>query len=377
MTWIQPHLDSSSNTPIGQRPMDLSVNCANCHTELRLPQGATSLRCVICQAVTQVDVTVSPVAPPIRRMPAGHLQVHGPKRAVICAVSYKKTKNELKGCVNDANCMKFLLINRFSFPEASVLMLNEDETDPYKIPTKENIRLAMHWLIQGCRPGDSLVFHFSGHGLQKKDLNGDEIDGLDETLCPMDFETEGVILDDEINDRIVRPVPHGVKLHAIIDACHSGTVLDLPYLCRMKKKGEYAWEDHRPRNGASKGTSGGEVIAFSGCDDDQTSADTTELSKVTTTGAMTYSFIEAIERGHGATYGSILTAMRATIHDCLSQFAGLASGSGSAGAERLHLSEILTMLLSGGHIRNRQIRIQEPQLTVTEPFYVFTRPFSL
>uniref|UniRef100_A0A7N0U8A0 Peptidase C14 caspase domain-containing protein n=1 Tax=Kalanchoe fedtschenkoi TaxID=63787 RepID=A0A7N0U8A0_KALFE len=150
------------------------------------------------------------------------------------------------------------------------------------------------------------------------------------------------------------------------------TKFQVPFDIQVIRKGEYAWEDHRPRNGASKGTSGGEVIAFSGCDDDQTSADTTELSKVTTTGAMTYSFIEAIEQGHGATYGSILTAMRATIHDCLSQFAGLASG-----AERLHLSEILTMLLSGGHIRNRQIRIQEPQLTVTEPFDVFTRPFSL
>lgn len=34
------------------------------------------------------------------------------------------------------------------------------------------------------------------------------------------------------------------------------------------------WEDHRPRSGVWKGTSGGEVISFSGCDDDQTSADT-------------------------------------------------------------------------------------------------------
>lgn len=40
------------------------------------------------------------------------------------------------------------------------------------------------------------------------------------------------------------------------------------------RTGQYVWEDHRPRSGVWKGTSGGEVISFSGCDDDQTSADT-------------------------------------------------------------------------------------------------------
>lgn len=40
------------------------------------------------------------------------------------------------------------------------------------------------------------------------------------------------------------------------------------------RTGRYVWEDHRPRSGVWKGTRGGEVISFSGCDDDQTSADT-------------------------------------------------------------------------------------------------------
>jgi len=111
----------------------------------------------------------------------------------------------------------------------------EEETDPYRRPTKYNMRLALSWLVQGCQPGDSLVFHFSGHGSQQKDQNGDELDGYDETLCPTDFETQGMIVDDEINEIIVKPLSHGVKLHAIIDACHSGTVLDLPFLCRMDR----------------------------------------------------------------------------------------------------------------------------------------------
>lgn len=94
----------------------------------------------------------------------------------------------------------------------------------------------MRWLVANVRPGDSLVFHFSGHGSQKVDDGGsDELDGFDETLCPLDYEINGMILDDEINETIVRPIPRGAKLHAIMDACHSGTVLDLPYLCRINR----------------------------------------------------------------------------------------------------------------------------------------------
>ncbi|XVF49474.1 hypothetical protein PTKIN_Ptkin04bG0015600 [Pterospermum kingtungense] len=368
--------------------MLMLVNCSNCHTPLQLPPGANSIRCVLCRAVTliaaadprstplpsasssyhhhhhnhyQQQPTTSPS--PYNRVPSGPPpQAHGRKRAVICGVSYKNTRYELKGCVNDAKCMKFLLVNRFKFPESSIITLTEEETDPYKRPTKSNIRMALYWLVQGCQPGDSLVFHYSGHGSQKRNYTGDEVDGYDETLCPSDFESQGMIIDDEINATIVRPLPPGVKLHAIIDSCHSGTVLDLPFLCRMDRQGRYVWEDHRPRSGMWKGTNGGEVISFSGCDDDQTAADTSALSRITSTGAMTYAFIQAIERGHATTYGNMLNAMRSTIRNKGEQEGGL-------------VTSLLTMLLTGGSLGGG-FR-QEPQLTSNEPFDVYKKPFSL
>ncbi|KAF3433219.1 hypothetical protein FNV43_RR24321 [Rhamnella rubrinervis] len=319
--------------------MLMLVDCSNCGTPLQLPPGAKSIRCAICHAVTAVaDPRTVPAPPsPYNHAPAGNLapSVHGRKRAVICGVSYKNTRHELKGCVNDAKCMKYLLVNKFSFPESSILMLTEEETDPYRRPTKHNMRMALYWLVQGCRPGDSLVFHYSGHGSQQRNYTGDEVDGYDETLCPLDYETQGMIVDDEINATIVRPLPAGVKLHAIIDACHSGTVLDLPFLCRMDRSGRYAWEDHRPRSGVWKGTNGGEVISFSGCDDNQTSADTSALSKIASTGAMTYSFIQAIERGQATTYGNMLNSMRSTIRNTDDLGGGL-------------VTSLLTMLLTGG-----------------------------
>jgi len=110
-----------------------------------------------------------------------------------------------------------------------------EEKNPMRIPTKYNMRMAMKWLVEGCRSGDSLFFHFSGHGSREVDTDMDEIDGYDEAICPVDYEHEGKIIDDEINATIVRPLPRGAKLHALIDTCFSGTVLDLPFMCRMTR----------------------------------------------------------------------------------------------------------------------------------------------
>lgn len=55
-------------------------------------------------------------------------------------------------------------------------------------------------------------------------------------------------------------------------------VLSLFILVCGCRSGKYVWEDHRPRSGVWKGTNGGEAISFSGCDDDQTSADTSVKS---------------------------------------------------------------------------------------------------
>ena len=60
------------------------------------------------------------------------------------------------------------------------------------------------------------------------------------------------------------------------------------------------------------------------------------LSKVTSTGAMTYCFIQAIERGQATTYGNMLNAMRAAIRD-----ADTSVGGGV-------VTTLLTMLLTGG-----------------------------
>ncbi|KAJ4716882.1 metacaspase 1 [Melia azedarach] len=136
------------------------------------------------------------------------------------------------------------------------------------IPTKQNLRAALRWLVRDCQPGDSLLFHYSGHGSTQNDLNNDEVDGVDEVICPVDYETEGPIIDDEINSTIVTPLP--------------------PVL--MNRKGYYAWEDQRTR-ASYKGTSGGLALSLSACNDHQTSASTNAFRNREVSSAMTTRFV--------------------------------------------------------------------------------------
>ncbi|KAI9450159.1 peptidase C14, caspase domain-containing protein [Lactarius psammicola] len=55
-------------------------------------------------------------------------------------------------------------------------------TDDQTIPNRNNIIEAMHWLVEGAQPGDTLFYYFSGHAMQIKDIDGDELDECDE--CP-------------------------------------------------------------------------------------------------------------------------------------------------------------------------------------------------
>ncbi|WMV12586.1 hypothetical protein MTR67_005971 [Solanum verrucosum] len=280
-----------------------------------------------------------PMSPQINniRPPA----VHGRKRAVLCGINYRGHAKSLKGSINDALSMRYFLVEKLGFPIASVIVLTEDEKDPYKYPTKANIRSALRWLVHGCRSGDSLVFHYSGHGARVRDRDGDEIDGHDESLCPVDYETEGRILDDEINSTIVRPLPPGAILHGIIDTCFSGTFLDLPFLCRINRAGYFKWEDHRIRG--YKGTSGGTAFSISACDDHQSSGDTTAFTGVPM-GALTYSFIQTLEQETKLTYGRLIMSMQNKIQEAQ-------KGLGLNGANET----------------------QEPQLSSSEPFDIHSK----
>ncbi|KIZ07638.1 Metacaspase-2 [Monoraphidium neglectum] len=127
--------------------------------------------------------------------PQQQAPVQGRKKAVLVGISYVGTRAHLRGTLNDVECIKYCLINRFGFPESQIVVLRDDVQHPDFYPTKANIFRAIQWLMTDLQFGDSLFFHFSGHGSQLRDPTGMEADGYDETILPVDHATAGQIRD--------------------------------------------------------------------------------------------------------------------------------------------------------------------------------------
>ena len=184
-----------------------------------------------------------------------------------------------------------------------------------------------------------------GHGGQTPDLDGDEDDGYDEVVYPVDFRVAGHIVDDEMHRIMVQSLRPGVRLTAIFDSCHSGSALDLPYIYStsgvlkepnlakeagqgllgvvsayargdmggmistamgfLKKatKGDEVYE----RNKQTK-TSPADVVMWSGSKDDQTSQDAQIAGQAT--GAMSWAFIAALRKNPQQSYVQLLNSIR-------------------------------------------------------------------
>eukprot|EP00775_Hariotina_reticulata_P010905 gene10905-11059_t len=235
----------------------------------------------------------------------------GRKKALLVGCCYPGTSQALNGCINDVQCIEYCLKHRFGFNQpGSIVVLRDDQRHPDYVSTRANILRGIQWLMQDQRPGDSLFFHFSGHGSQQADFTGDELDGQDETILPTDYHSAGMIVDDELNALMVQPLQYGVMLHALIDACHSGTAMDLPYRAKYSD-GRFSW---KLKSRVIKGTSGGTAFQFGACKDSQVAADTNAMSGSAYTGAATFSFIDAVERyGTQQTYASLLQHMMETL----------------------------------------------------------------
>lgn len=128
---------------------------------------------------------------------------------------------------NDVKNIKKYLIGKEGFLEKDMLILMDDGRG--HDPTRQNIMQAFDRITQYSKAGDVVFIHYSGHGGRVVDTSGDEDDGYDETLIPLDFKKSGQIVDDEIYERLVKKMPANVTVVCLMDSCHSGTALDLPY----------------------------------------------------------------------------------------------------------------------------------------------------
>lgn len=152
------------------------------------------------------------------------------KRAFMVGISHYDTAltgyqwNNING-VEDINLLSPIL-KKQGFYLTTLL----DEQATY-----QNINNQLSTFTNQTKKGDIVYLHFSAHGQPVEDINGDEEDGWDEAIIPIDayknykkgvYEGKKHLLDDQMNTYIKKlrtKIGTTGFLYVVIDACHAGT----------------------------------------------------------------------------------------------------------------------------------------------------------
>lgn len=287
----------------------------------------------------------------------------GRKKALLVGINYRQTRNELRGCINDVLNQKSMLKDAYGYTEPEILMLTEDG-DKKDWPYKARILEGLKWLVEDAKEGDALFFQYSGHGSQMTDRTGREPSGLSDCICPLDCDKPWpahIILDTEIHSFVYDKVPNGVRLTCVFDCCHSGTVANLEvkrdiqaYAMAPQVYQGSRWM-HPPKDVSLPSTGGTAmgglscagknqqmqhevsgfrhvlqdkgyasklVWVYSGCQDDQTSADAFEENQYQ--GAFTWAFLKALREHRCSMHHSeLLNAIRGILRRNYAQIPAL------------------------------------------------------
>lgn len=141
--------------------------------------------------------------------------------ALIVGINdYPGSQNDLSGCLRDVQNVTDFLKSQ-GFPQENMLILKDSQA------TAAGIEGAFKsHLIAKAKPGDSVVFFFSGHGTQVPDLEDDpdEDDDADECICAYDINPrrrESWMTDDRLRGLISQIKTDRILI--MLDCCHAGT----------------------------------------------------------------------------------------------------------------------------------------------------------
>jgi hypothetical protein len=236
------------------------------------------------------------------------------KRALLIGINrYQIPGADLRGCVNDVENMGAALVDLCGFQPGDVETLLDLDA------TKKAMQARIKKLVKGGRKGDVLFLHYSGHGSNVPDDDGDEADRRDEILCPTDLDWKDPFRDDWLRDTF-DSLQAGVSLTVVMDCCHSGSNTrainppDAPVIPRYLPSpwDIMAAESGRKLTGKVVGRlrrttyrkGGPDVVSvtmpetlISGCRDTQTSADA--FIEGSYSGALTWSLVSALRSTAG------------------------------------------------------------------------------
>jgi hypothetical protein len=140
------------------------------------------------------------------------------KRALLIGINNYQAINGLQGCINDVTNVRDILKTFFDFTNNDIRVLTDERA------TKANILFRLEKMVSEAKPGDLLIFQFSGHGSQLLDRENDELkDHMDELICPYDMNWDDGFITDDMLGNILSKLKKGVRMEIILDSCHSGT----------------------------------------------------------------------------------------------------------------------------------------------------------
>ena len=142
------------------------------------------------------------------------------KALLVGINAYPNPNNNLRGCINDILDMENFIVSKNKvYQKENIRTLTDSKA------TKKGILTALDWLLLGASAGDQLLFQYSGHGAQiPSDSIAIEKDGLDEIICPYDFNGEDAAetaISDKEFAKIFAKISKGVHFVWISDSCHS------------------------------------------------------------------------------------------------------------------------------------------------------------
>jgi uncharacterized caspase-like protein len=142
------------------------------------------------------------------------------KALLVGINAYPNPNNNLRGCINDIVDMEYFIASKNKvYAKENIKTLTDSRA------TKKGILDHLNWLLLGASAGDQILFQYSGHGAQiPSHSTAIEKDGLDEIICPYDFNGEaaaGTAISDKEFASIFAKIPQGVHFVWISDSCHS------------------------------------------------------------------------------------------------------------------------------------------------------------
>jgi len=228
-------------------------------------------------------------------------------------INYVGQSAELAGCVNDSRNIVALARAQFGAQLRYVAQLTDGGRTRSTRPSRANIVRAAGNAVRAARQLGltDLIVHYSGHGTQVADTDGDEAaDGKDEAIVPVDFGRAGVLTDDWIIRNVVDKLPPTTQFFGLMDCCHSGSIFDLQYNYDLEDGndggGLVMWHRNTARD------TPGSAVMLSGCVDSSYSYDSSD-PELGASGAMSTAFIHAMRAGRTRDITTILAAMRAEL----------------------------------------------------------------